>query len=123
MASAGSFDLAVEGTMRPHARKTGVVVEDIDGEVLVYDLARNQAHCLRGITALVWRCADGQLTVEAIVNRAQEDFAGDATEDAVWSALESLFDAHLLVEPIAGPSLAFIQSRREMMRRIVGEQA
>lgn len=107
--------------MRPHARKTGVVVEEVDGEVLVYDLARNQGHCLRGVTALVWRCADGQLTVDGIVNRVREGLASDVTEDAVWSALESLFEAHLLVEPIAGPSLAFIQTHREMMRRIAGQ--
>jgi hypothetical protein len=105
--------------MRPHARKTGVVVDEVDGEVLVYDLARNQGHCLGGITALVWRFADGQLTVEAILDRVRESSARDVTEDAVWSALERLFEAHLLVEPIAGPSLSFIQSRREMMRRIV----
>ena len=112
-------DSAMEGTMRPHARKTGVVVEEVEGEVLVYDLARNQGHCLGGITALVWRFANGQLTVEAILDRVRESSASDVTEDAVWSALESLFEAHLLVEPIAGPSLAFIQSHREMMRRIV----
>ena len=41
--------------MRPHARRTGVVVEELDREVLVYDLARNAAHCLQGVTALVWR--------------------------------------------------------------------
>ena len=104
--------------MRPHARKTGVVVEEVGGEILVYDLARSHGHCLRGITALVWRCADGQLTVDGIVTRARESFGGNVTEDAVWSALENLFEAHLLIEPVAGPSLAFIQSRREMMRRI-----
>ena len=109
--------------MRPHARKTGVVVEEVDGEVLVYDLARNQGHCLRGITALVWRCADGQATVEGIVNRARENFASEVTEDAVWSALESLCEAQLLIEPIAGPSLAFIQSHRAAGRQDSGPGA
>lgn len=105
--------------MRPHARKTGVVVEEVDGEVLIYDLARNEAHCLRDVTALVWRLADGQIPVETIIERVRESSTGDVTEDGVWSALESLSEAHLLIEPIAGPSLAFIQTRREMMRRIV----
>jgi hypothetical protein len=105
----------VEVAMRPHARRTGVVVEEIDGEVLVYDLARNEAHCLQGVTALVWRYADGQLTVETIVERVRQSSTSDVTEDVVWSALDSLSAVHLLVEPIAGPSLAFIQSRRAMI--------
>jgi hypothetical protein len=106
-----------EGTghnMRPIARKTGLVVEDVDGEILVYDLDRNEAHCLKGVTALVWRQADGQLPVETIVERMREGSSG-ISEDDVWSALESLSNAQLLVEPIAGPSLAFIQSHRQMM--------
>jgi hypothetical protein len=98
--------------MRPLARKTGVVVEEVDGEVLVYDLDRGQAHCLKGATALVWRHADGQVPVETIVERLRQSSGGEITENIVWSALESLSKAHLLVEPIAGPSLAFIQSRR-----------
>jgi Fe2+ or Zn2+ uptake regulation protein len=66
------------------------------------------------LTALVWRQADGQLPVETIVDRMREGSSG-ISEDDVWSALESLSKAHLLVEPIAGPSLAFIQSHRQMM--------
>ncbi len=107
--------------MRPHARRTGVVVEELDREVLVYDLARNAAHCLQGVTALVWRLADGQLPVETIVEQVRQSSTCEITEDVVWSALEHLSDAHLLIEPIAGPSLAFIQTRREMMRRIVDQ--
>ena len=105
--------------MRPHARKTGVVVEEVDGEVLVYDLARNEGHCLRDVTALVWRFADGQIPVETIIERVRERRMSEVTEDDVWSALERLSEAHPLVEPIAGPSLAFIQTRQEMMRRIM----
>jgi|SRR5689334_11535572 len=98
--------------MRPLARKTGLVVEEVDGEILVYDLDRNEAHCLKGVTALVWRHADGQARVETIFERVRDGSSG-MSEDDVWSALERLSKAHLLVEPIAGPSLAFIQSRRE----------
>lgn len=98
--------------MRPQARKTGIVVEEVDGEVLVYDLGRDEAHCLKGATALVWRHSDGQVPVETIVERLRQSSGGEITENIVWSALETLSRAHLLVEPIAGPSLAFIQSRR-----------
>jgi len=39
--------------------------------------------------------------------------------DHIGFSFEHLSDAHLLIEPIAGPSLAFIQTRREMMRRMI----
>jgi hypothetical protein len=103
--------------MRPQARTTGIVVDEVEGEVVVYDLGRNAAHCLKGVTSLVWRYADGQTTVETLIERLREGSAHDVTEDAVWSALESLSQANLLIEPVAGPSLAFIQSRRDALRR------
>lgn len=102
--------------MRPLVRKTGLVVEDIGDEILVYDLDRRQTHRLKGVTAFVWRQADGQLLVATILERLRQDSAQEITEDVVWSALESLSTAHLLVEPIAGPSLEFIQSHRAMLR-------
>lgn len=103
--------------MRPQARTTGIVVDEVEGEVVVYDLGRSAAHCLKGVTSLVWRYADGQTTVETLIERLREGSAHDVTEDAVWSALESLSQANLLIEPVAGPSLAFIQSRRDALRR------
>ncbi len=39
----------------PHGRKDGLVVKELGNETLVYDLERDEAHCLNQTAALVWK--------------------------------------------------------------------
>jgi hypothetical protein len=98
-----------------------MVVEEVevDGEVLLYDRERDEAHCLNGVTALVWRHADGSTPVDSLIERVRHASATAIDEDIIWSALESLSDAHLLVEPIHRSGAAILmESRRTMMKRV-----
>lgn len=104
--------------MRPAARKTGIIVEQVDGEILVYDLGRDEAHCLKDVTALVWRAADGHTPIDSIVKQVREQSKAAIGDEDVWSALESLSAARLLVTPIERPAMAAIHSRRETIRRV-----
>jgi hypothetical protein len=99
--------------MKPQARKTGVVVEEIDAEVLVYDLGRDEAHCLKQVTALVWRLADGLTPIDTLIERVRLGSASTVIEDDVWCALESLSAADLLIAPVERPVSANVQSRRD----------
>src|SRR4051794_26900296 len=40
-------------------RREGLVARDLGDEVMIVDPATNQAHCLSGVTAQVWRAAEG----------------------------------------------------------------
>ena len=51
---------------RPKARAEGVVVRELDEEVLVYDLDTHRAVCLNGAAAAVWRLCDGRRTPDDI---------------------------------------------------------
>jgi len=103
--------------MKPVARRDGLVVRDLAGEVVVYDLERHEAHCLNETAAAVYRLADGRRDVAGIAR----DLAGGTVtgeESVVSLALEQLAEAGLLVEsnpPSAGPDGL---SRRELMRRV-----
>jgi len=44
----------------PQARRSGLMLEQADGEVLIYDLERNKAHCLNNTAARVWQYCDGE---------------------------------------------------------------
>lgn len=79
---------------RPAARTDDLVVESLDGEVLVYDLGSDRAHCLDPIAAAVWRACDGKRSVVEIARLANVD------EPAAWAALRSLDRAQLLREPL-----------------------
>src|SRR4051812_38780447 len=106
--------------MFPQAR-TNVVVQEVGDELMVYDLERDEAHCLEPLAARVWRLADGETPVEKLVERLAPEAAnpspGEADDAAVWSALEALGDANLLVQPVEPPAEIQVRSRRQVIRR------
>ena len=44
----------------PHARTDNLVIRELDDETLVYDMERDEAHCLNQTAALVWKQCDGK---------------------------------------------------------------
>ena len=50
--------------MNPLARHIGLLVEELPGELLIYDLAQNKAHCLNRTAAFVWQQCNGHTTVQ-----------------------------------------------------------
>jgi Coenzyme PQQ synthesis protein D (PqqD) len=104
--------------MRPEARKIGIVAQDVEGEVLVYDLERDEAHCLNQVTSLVWRHADGKSSVATIVDAVGRESPGEVDQAVVLAALQSLSDAHLLIEEVKHTGAGDAPSRRQMIGRI-----
>jgi hypothetical protein len=47
----------------PKAKIERLMVREIDGETLVYDLSREAASCLNEFAARVWRECDGEASV------------------------------------------------------------
>src|ERR1043165_2555722 len=86
--------------MTPKAKSKGMVVQEIGGELLVYDLERNEAHCLNALTSFVWQHADGSANAARLVALARERGIDGADEAGVGAALASLSDAHMLEEPM-----------------------
>jgi len=117
--------------MLPDARKDRVLVEKIGDELIVYDQAHDQAHCLNQTAMLVWELCDGQTTVLEMTVALKKKLHVPPDERLVWSALDQLDKAHLLREPFTldrlqsanlvqkpygnqGPAV----SRREMLRML-----
>lgn len=101
--------------MRPRARRKGLLVRELPGELVVYDRETHQAHCLNRSAALVFRSADGRRTVSDIAARMTAEL-GAGSDELVSSALEGLSSARLLDawEPESpGPA-----KRRDALRRI-----
>ena len=96
-------------SITPQARTTGVVVEQLADEVLVYDLERDRAHCLNLAAARVWEKCDGRRSVTEIA-------AEVGNEEVVWLAVEQLSRARLLEEKIKRPTTAL--SRRDVIKKI-----
>ncbi|MDQ1639526.1 MAG: hypothetical protein QOF62_2865 [Pyrinomonadaceae bacterium] len=50
----------------PLARREAIITKEVDGELLVYDVARDKAHCLNETAAAIWQLCDGRTSVAAI---------------------------------------------------------
>ncbi len=98
-------------TRPPFARQEGLIVRELGDEVLVYDLERNEAHCLNLTSARVWKYSDGKTTVAEIVRLLNNGSSSPITSEVVLLALNQLKRFHLLHEPL---QLPFI-SRRDLV--------
>ncbi len=102
----------------PKARREQIIVRELPEEVLVYDLARDKAHCLNHSAAAIWKKCDGQTTPAGIAKALAKELGSPLDERVVWLALEQLGRDHLLEEKMAWPASVPHLSRREAMRRI-----
>ena len=101
----------------PHARSEGLVVRELPGEVLVYDLERHKAICLNRTAAVVWKHCDGRTDASGIARRAGKELGQTVADEVVWLALDQLWRDNLLRERAARPQALAGISRRELMRR------
>lgn len=105
----------------PEARRKGIISKEVDGEMLVYDCARDKAHCLNSLAAAVWDRCDGQTSTKEIANSLAKENDRAVDEDVVWLALAELRRSHLLKEASMWPGQIKAMtrmSRREAVRRI-----
>jgi hypothetical protein len=100
----------------PVARQTGLVVQEMPDEVLVYDMDTNKAHCLNRSAALVWRSCDGTNSIGDIMRQFEATGGGKVTEDFVWLAIDQLNEKGLIANEIV-PRFAG-QSRRQVLKTI-----
>lgn len=105
----------MNNSKNPVARQSGLVVQEMPDEVLVYDMQSNKAHCLNGSAAFVWKACDGSKSVADIV-RDFEASGDKVTEDFVWLAIDQLNENNLLEAGMA-PRFAG-QSRRQVLKTI-----
>ncbi len=99
----------------PRARKGGLVIKELPGETLVYDLERDEAHCLNQTAALVWKGCDGKTTIAKMTSLLQTQLDTSVNADVVWLAIKQLQRFHLVEsyaeETVALPSV----SRRSLV--------
>ena len=104
--------------LRPQARSEGLVVKDLPEEVLVYDLARDKAHCLNHSAADIWRRCNGRTTLSQITSAIRKETGSPIDEQFVLLALDQLGRDHLLEERVEWPAAIPRMTRREAVRRI-----
>jgi hypothetical protein len=102
----------------PLARTEQLIVKEVDGEVLVYDLKTDQAHCLNKTAADVWKNCDGEKSLTDIKTALDNDAGAAVDEGVVWLALDQLKQFKLLADVALPPPVFQGMSRRQVMRAV-----
>lgn len=104
--------------IRPQSKKQNLVEQEVDGELLIYDLERNRALCLNQTSALVWQACDGKRTVADINDLLGKQLQAQTDEDIVWFALDQLSKEKLIEPPVDLDSKFGGMSRRQVIKKI-----
>ena len=95
----------------PRSRTDNLVVRELDDETLVYDVERDEAHCLNQTAALVWEQCDGKTTAAQAARSLQSKLDAPVDTDLVWLAVKQLQRFHLVESSAKSPSV----SRRDLV--------
>jgi hypothetical protein len=103
--------------MEPRARSKDLIVEALDGELLVFDQQTQECHVLNRAAAAVWRHCDGRTGAADLAARAAEASGLPPRPEIAALALGELGRARLLDVPRAGEPDARV-TRRAVIRRL-----
>lgn len=103
---------------RPQSRKQNLVEQEVDGELLIYDLERDRAFCLNRTSALVWQACDGNRTITEINSLIGQQLKTQTDEDIVWLALDQLSKEKLINPEIELSGKYEGMTRRQIVKKI-----
>ncbi len=104
----------------PRARKSGLIVKEVDGEILIYDRERNKAHCLNPTAAKIWKHCDGETTLSDACEALARDLNTPVETSLVEYAVEQFSADHLLEADSAMPAFMIPGLNRRQMVRTLG---
>ena len=80
----------------PKVKTTDIVVQELESEMLVYDLENDKAHHLNETVAFVWKCCNGKTSTKEIASLVAKRLDTKIDQDFVMLALDELQKANLL---------------------------
>lgn len=91
--------MAETGHELPLARAEGLLTEEVEAEIVVYDSESKQAHCLSPLAALVFAGSDGQTPIPELAELASTQLEEPVEAERVEDALAQLEELGLMVVP------------------------
>jgi hypothetical protein len=104
--------------INPISRQQDIVVQELKGEVLIYDLKTNKAFCLNETSALVWQLCDGNNSINQISQALSKKLNSPASENLVWLAIDQLKKENLIENSDELVSVFTGVTRREAIRKV-----
>lgn len=94
----------------PLARVEDIIVQEISGEVLIYDLKVHKAFNLNETSSIIFQACDGKTTFAELKTKYK------FTDELIFLALDQLKEENLLREDYISPFTNI--SRRSVVRRV-----
>ena len=104
----------------PQARRSGLIIQEVDGEVLIYDQVSSKAHCLNQTAAKVWKYCDGETTLADACSALSRDLETPVNEKLVWYAVDQFSKDQLLEKETIPPAFIIAGMNRRQMVRTLG---
>ena len=102
----------------PRAIRDDVLVQEMaEGEIVLFHLKDNQAHCLNPTSAAVWRQCDGMTSIATIAAGLESRLGLDNGVEVAQLIVEELRGAHLVAIPEAELQREGLD-RRSLVRRV-----
>lgn len=104
----------------PQARRSGLIIQEVDGEILIYDQVSNKAHCLNQTAAKVWKYCDGETTLADACSALSRDLETTVDEKLVWYAVDQFSKDNLVEQDFTPPAFVIAGLNRRQMVRTLG---
>jgi hypothetical protein len=104
----------------PQARRSGLIIQEVDSEILIYDQETNKAHCLNQTAAKVWNYCDGETTLADACSALSRELETPVDEKLVWYAVDQFSKDNLLEKEIEFPGFIIPGMNRRQMVRTLG---
>ena len=103
---------------KPQSRKENIVIQELENELLIYDLKINKAFSLNETCSMVWAECDGEKSIAEMASILSRRTNGLVNEEVVWLALETLQKENLLTnKDVVQPNFNGM-SRRQIIRKV-----
>ena len=102
----------------PRARQEGLLVRELDDEMLVYDLQQHKAHCLNRTAVMIWKYCDGQTSESDIARIIEGEQNTPVHPEVVRFGLLQLRRTHLLETQSTRTPDGTALSRRDLIKRL-----
>lgn len=104
--------------IKPVARKKDIIIQEMAGETLIYDLLVDKAYCLNETSSLIWQLCDGTRTLPDIAELLSRQLKTEVSEDMIWLATDQFKKDDLLeAGNVSIPQMSGM-SRREVIRKV-----
>ncbi len=109
-------DQTASNNLLPKSRDNEIVIQEVENEVLVYDLKTDKAHHLNKTMTEVWKNCDGKTSVRQLSEKLSKKLNEKIEGDFIWLALDELEKANLLEEKVDSKIFSKFSRRKVLFK-------